>query len=92
MVQRVLRTVPLTSDNLSIAKVATDPTPAFRQKNCCRSPKVDPLFAVYPYPRQLGSDDKGVAGIVLRDSLNLESDCPILSVAMAKEMDRIGFD
>lgn len=84
------RTVPLTSDNLSIAKLATDPTPAFRAENAAIA-ESDPTFSsVTLTPRSLAVMTK-VSRELFEDSLNLETELPrILSVAMAKEMDRIG--
>jgi HK97 family phage major capsid protein len=90
MVAAGARTVPLTSDNLSIAKLATDPTPAFRAENAAIA-ESDPTFSsVTLTPRSLAVMTK-VSRELFEDSLNLESELPrILSVAMAKEMDRIG--
>ena len=83
------RTIPLTSDNQSIAKLATDPTPAFRAEAGAIS-ESDPTFTnVTLIPRSMAVMTK-ISRELFEDSLNLESELPrILTVAMAKEMDRI---
>ncbi|MGC6392016.1 MAG: phage major capsid protein [Alphaproteobacteria bacterium] len=83
------RTIPLTSDNISIAKVASDPTPAFRAEAAAIT-ESDPSFTtVNMTPRSMALMTK-VSRELWEDSVNLESELPrILAVAMAKEMDRI---
>jgi HK97 family phage major capsid protein len=82
-------TIPLTSDSQTIAKLASDPTPAFRAENAAVA-ESDPTFAnVTMTPRSMAVLIK-VSRELMQDSVNLESELPrILAVAMAKELDRI---
>lgn len=83
------QTVPLTSDHLSIARLASDPVPAFRNEVGSVA-ESDPTFdTVTLAPRSMAVMTK-ISRELFEDSVNLESELPrILSVAMAKEMDRI---
>ena len=85
------RTIPMESDNLSIAKVATDPTPAFRDEAATIA-ESDPVFTqVQMTPRSLAMITK-VSRELLDDSINIPTALPnIITQAMAKEMDRIVF-
>lgn len=82
-------TLPLISDSNSIAKLATDPTPAWRAENAAVA-ESDPTFAnVLLTPRSLAVQVK-VSRELLEDSLNLETELPrIMAAAMAKEWDRV---
>ncbi|SDK98167.1 phage major capsid protein [Aliiruegeria lutimaris] len=82
-------TVPLTSDQNVIAKLATDPVPAWRSENAAIA-ESDPTFSsVTLTPRSLAVMIK-VSRELLADSLNLERELPrIMAVAMAKEWDRV---
>lgn len=82
-------TVPLTSDQNVIAKLASDPVPAWRSENAAIA-ESDPTFAsVTLTPRSLAVMVK-VSRELLQDSLNLERELPrIMAVAMAKEWDRV---
>ena len=82
-------TIPLTSDSQSIAKLASDPTPTFRLENASIG-EGDPTFSnVTMTPRSMAVMIK-VSRELMQDSVNLETELPrILSVSMAKELDRI---
>lgn len=83
------QTVPLTSDRSSIAKLAADPVPAWRNENAAVNDS-DPTFAaVTLVPRSLAVLVK-VSRELLEDSLNLETALPqILASALAAEVDRV---
>ncbi|MCZ4260973.1 phage major capsid protein [Limimaricola sp. G21655-S1] len=83
------QTVPLTSDDHSIAKLASDPTPAWRAEAGAVA-ESDPTFARVPLrPKSLAVMTK-VSFELMEDSLNLATELPrILSVALAKELDRV---
>lgn len=83
------RTIPLESDSQSIARLASDPVPAFRAENAAIA-ESDPTFeSVTLTPRSLAVMTK-ISRELYEDSLNLETELPrILATAMAKEMDRI---
>lgn len=91
-IQAGAMTVPLTSDSNSIAKLATDPTPAWRAENAAVA-ESDPTFAnVALTPRSLAVQIK-VSRELLEDSLNLETELPrIMAAALAKEWDRVGLE
>lgn len=86
------QTVPVTSDNLSFAKVATDPVPAWRSE---AGPVADsdPTFAaVNIVPRSLAVMTK-VSYELMADSINLETQLPnILTAALAVELDRAALE
>lgn len=84
------RTVPLTSDQNYIAKIATDPTPAWRAENASIS-ESEPTFArVSMAPKSLAVLCK-VSREVLEDSLNIEEALTrSITAAMALEFDRAG--
>lgn len=83
------QTLPLSADNLSIAKVASDPVPAWRSENGL-IPESDPTFAaVNLVPRSLAVIVR-VSRELLEDSLNLETALPnIMAAALAGELDRV---
>lgn len=83
------RTIPLTSDNAVIAKVATDPTPAWRDENAAIAESEPTFAAVTLVPRSLAVLVK-VSRELLEDSLNLGTELPrILTAALAQEWDRV---
>ncbi len=84
-------TVPLTSDRNHIAKVATDPVPAWRGENGAVN-ESDPTFSRVEFvPKSLAVLVK-VSRELLEDSLNIEQELPrIMAAAMARELDRVVF-
>ena len=84
------RIVPLTSDQNVIAKVLTDPVPAWRTENAAVN-ESDPTFsAVTLAPKSLAVMVKASVEL-MQDSLNLEAELPrILARALAHEIDRAG--
>lgn len=85
------RTIPLTSDTNYIAKVAADPTPAWRAEAATIA-ESDPTFGrVTLTPRSLAVIVK-VSRELLEDSLNLQTELPrVIAAAMAVELDRVAF-
>ncbi|MCU5785934.1 putative phage capsid protein [Alcanivorax marinus] len=84
-------TVPLTSAEQYIAKVASDPVPAWRGE-AQEVSESDPTFA------RVAFEPKSLAVIVrvsrelLEDSLNLNQELPnVIAAAMAQELDRVIF-
>jgi HK97 family phage major capsid protein len=93
VVQRAgAQTVPLTSDSQSIAKVASDPTPAFRNEAASIG-ESDPTFSTVTFtPRSLAVMVK-CSRELLDDSLNIGTALPnIITSAMAAEMDRVALE
>lgn len=84
-------TVPLTSDTNHIAKLASDPVPAWRGEQGTVG-ESDPTFSRVTFaPKSLAVLVK-VSRELLEDSLNLAQDLPrILAAAMARELDRVVF-
>jgi HK97 family phage major capsid protein len=84
-------TVPLTSDRNHIAKVASDPVPAWRAENAVVN-ESDPTFSRVEFvPKSLAVLVK-VSRELLEDSLNIEQELPrIMAAAMARELDRVIF-
>lgn len=82
-------TVPLTSDTSHIAKVATDPVPAWRNEAASVA-ESDPTFTRVTFaPKSLAVLVK-VSRELLEDSLNIERVLPqIMTAAMAVELDRV---
>lgn len=83
------RTVPLTSDQNTIAKVLADPTPAWRAEAGAVA-NSDPTFGpVVLTPRSLAVQ-VDISAELMADSLNLATALPnILAAAMAVELDRV---
>lgn len=83
------QTVPLTSDTNYIAKLLTDPVPAWRAENAAIA-ESDPTFGrVTLTARSLGVIVK-VSRELLEDSLNIGSALPnVIATAMAAELDRV---
>nr|WP_309502347.1 phage major capsid protein [uncultured Roseovarius sp.] len=83
------RTVPLTSDSNTIAKVLTDPTPTWRDESGAVSNDDGTFGAVVLTPRSLAVA-VDVSAELMADSLNLGTALPnILAAAMAVELDRV---
>ncbi|MBY5961721.1 phage major capsid protein [Marinobacter nauticus] len=84
-------TVPLTSDKNHIARLASDPVPAWRAENAAIN-ESDPTFSrVTLEPKSLAVLVK-VPRELLEDSLNIETELPrIMAAAMARELDRVVF-
>lgn len=85
------QTVPLTSDRNHIARLASDPAPAWRSENAAIN-ESDPTFSrVTLEPKSLAVLVK-VPRELLEDSINIETELPrILAAAMARELDRVVF-
>lgn len=83
------QTVPLGSDQNFVAKVASDPAPAWRNENAAVA-ESEPTFArVALVPRSLMVLVK-CSRELLEDSLNIETALPqIIASAMASEVDRV---
>lgn len=83
-------TLPLTTDDTIIAKVASDPVPAWRNENAAVT-ESDPTFGrVRLQPKSLAVMVKASVEL-MEDSLNMEAELPrIMGRALAVEMDRVG--
>jgi HK97 family phage major capsid protein len=84
-------TIPLNSDKNHIAKLASDPVPAWRAENAAVN-ESDPTFTRVEFaPKSLAVLVK-VSRELLEDSLNIEQELPrVLAAAMARELDRVVF-
>lgn len=82
-------TIPLESDTQHIAKVASDPIPAWRNEAAAVT-EADPTFSRVTFtPRSLAVLVK-VSRELLEDSLNMETLLPqLMTSAMAVELDRV---
>lgn len=82
-------TVPLTSDTNYVAKLLTDPAPAWRAENAAIA-ESDPTFGrVTLTARSLGVIVK-VSRELLEDSINIATALPnVIATAMAAELDRV---
>lgn len=89
VIQAGALTVELQSDKTKIARLATDPTPAWRAENAA-VPESDPLFEVVTFDAQTLAVVVRVSRELLEDSLNAET---MLENAFAKslaaELDRV---
>ncbi|MFC3613564.1 phage major capsid protein [Lutimaribacter marinistellae] len=83
------RTVPLTSDSNVIARVASDPVPAWRLEAGAVA-ESDPTFdAVTLAPKSLAVRMR-ISHELMQDSLNLETELPrVVAAVMAAELDRV---
>lgn len=90
LAQAGARIVPLTSDANVVAKVLTDPIPAWRAENAAVN-ESDPTFgSVTLAPKSIAVLVKASVEL-MQDSLNLEAELPrILARALAHEIDRAG--
>jgi len=89
VMQAGARTVPLTSDSNTIAKVLTDPTPAWRAEAGAVANSDGTFGAVVLTPRSLAVA-VDISAELMADSLNLATALPqILAAAMAQELDRV---
>lgn len=83
------QTVPLTSDTNNMAKLLSDPVPAWRAEAGSVA-ESDPTFGrVQLIPRSLAVQTQ-ISAELMEDSLNLVTDLPrVLAAAMAVELDRV---
>lgn len=83
------QTVPLTSDTNNMARLLSDPVPAWRAEAGSVA-ESDPTFGrVQLIPRSLAVQTK-ISAELMEDSLNLVTDLPrVLAAAMAVELDRV---
>jgi HK97 family phage major capsid protein len=89
VMQAGARTVPLTSDKNTIAKVLTDPTPAWRAEAGALANSDATFGAVILTPRSLAVQID-ISAELMADSLNLGTSLPqMLAAAMALELDRV---
>lgn len=89
VMQAGAQTVPLTSDKNTIAKVLTDPTPAWRLEGGNVANEDATFAAVVLVPRSLAVV-VDVSAELMADSLNLATALPdILAAAMGEELDRV---
>ena len=89
VMQAGAQTVPLTSDSNTIAKVLTDPTPAWRDEAGAVANSDGTFGAVVLTPRSLAVA-VDISAELMADSLNLATALPnILAAAMAVELDRV---
>jgi HK97 family phage major capsid protein len=89
VMQAGARTVPLTSDRNTIARVLTDPTPAWRAEAGAIA-NSDPTFGPVVLTPQSLAVSVDISAELMADSLNLASSLPgILAAAMAVELDRV---
>lgn len=90
-IQAGAMTVPLTSDATHIARLLTDPTPAWRAENAAIG-ESDPTFGRVVFePKSLAVIVR-VSRELLEDSLNIDTALPqILAASMAQELDRVVF-
>lgn len=90
LAQAGARIVPLTSDQTVIAKVASDPVPAWRVENSAVNESDSTFSGVTLAPKSLAVMVKASVEL-MQDSLNLEAELPrILARALAGEIDRAG--
>lgn len=83
------QTVPLFSDVSYIAKIASDPVPAWRAENATVS-ESDPTFSRVTFTARSLAVIVRVSRELLEDSLNIETALPnVLSTALAGELDRV---
>ena len=89
VMQAGAQTIPLTSDHNTIAKVLTDPTPAWRDEAGAVANSDGTFGAVVLTPRSLAVS-VDISAELMADSLNLATALPnILAAAMATELDRV---
>ena len=89
VVQAGAQTVPLQSNQQKIARLATDPIPAFRDENAAIGESNPTFDSVTFIPRSLALMIK-ISRELYEDSLNLERELPrIMATALAKEVDKI---
>lgn len=83
------QTVPLFSDVSYIAKVVTDPVPAWRMENAAVN-ESDPTFGRVTFTARSLAVLVRASRELLEDSLNIETVLPnIIAVALAQELDRV---
>lgn len=86
------QTIPLTSNSNQIAKVASDPVPAWRAESGAVA-ESDPTFGIIDLTPQSLAVRVDISAELMQDTLNLETMLPqILTSAMAVEMDRAALE
>jgi HK97 family phage major capsid protein len=89
VMQAGAQTVPLTSDKNTIAKVLTDPVPAWRAEAGSLANNDGTFGAIVLTPQSLAIS-VDISAELMADSLNLATALPdILAAAMAVELDRV---
>ena len=89
VMQAGARTIPLTSDRNTIARVLTDPSPAWRAEAGAVA-NSDPTFGPVVLTPQSLAVSVDISAELMADSLNLATSLPgILAAAMAVELDRV---
>lgn len=82
------QTVPLLSDTSYIAKLVSDPVPAWRNENAAIA-ESDPTFARVTFQARSLAVIVRISRELLEDSLNIETALPnVLATALAQELDR----
>lgn len=83
------QTVPLESDVSYVAKIVSDPVPAWRAENASVA-ESDPTFGRVTFTARSLAVLVKVSRELLEDSLNMESVLPnLLATALAQELDRV---
>ncbi len=83
------QTVPLTSDINYVAKVASDPVPAWRAENA-NIAESDPTFGRATFTARSLAVLVKISRELLEDSLNIETALPnVMAIALAQELDRV---
>ncbi|MFD1941309.1 phage major capsid protein [Paradevosia shaoguanensis] len=83
------QTVPLNSDVSYVAKVATDPVPAWRVENAAVQ-ESDPTFGRVTFTARSLAVLVKVSRELIEDSLNIETALPdVMATALALELDRV---
>jgi HK97 family phage major capsid protein len=89
VVQAGARTVPLDTNSVAVAKLLTDPVPAWRNENASVN-ESDPTFGQVLFePKSLAVMTK-ISLELMQDSVNIATELPrILAAALALELDRV---
>ena len=89
VVQAGARTVPLDTNSVAVAKLLTDPVPAWRAENGAVN-ESDPTFGQVLFePKSLAVMTK-ISLELMQDSVNIATELPrILAAALALELDRV---
>ena len=89
VVQAGARTVPLDTNSVAVAKLLTDPVPAWRSENGAVN-ESDPTFGQVLFePKSLAVMTK-ISLELMQDSVNIATELPrILAAALALELDRV---
>lgn len=90
-IQAGARTIPITSDRQTIARVAGDPTPGWKAENAQQS-ETDVTFDNVVFEPKTLMVLVRASRELLEDSLNVETELPnVIAAAMANELDRVAF-